>query len=311
MNRESPTAESKPEPTRALRDRVVIGFNPGSGSGDRSRLIGELAEQIRQSGWEVDVHSVIDEAVGAAEAAAAAGNLRAFVVGGGDGTIRVMVERLNPAIPIVILPMGTENLLARYLGIDRKVETVIRTLHSGTERWMDAGLANGRLFLVLASCGFDAEVVQRVHDRRKGHITRFTWLWPAFQTIGAYRFPPLLVSAEDGREWRGNRWAFVYNAPRYAMGLRMVPDADPGDGWLDLCTFRRGGLFRGLAYIATIFLGKHRQWTGSQHHRVQALTIRAESEQPVFFQLDGDPGGTLPVEIRVLPRRVRLLVPGS
>jgi diacylglycerol kinase family enzyme len=39
--------------------------------------------------------------------------------------------------------------------------------------------------------------------------------------------------------------------------------------------------------------------------------LRIESDDAVPYQLDGDPGGVLPVEITILPQRVRLLVTES
>jgi diacylglycerol kinase (ATP) len=37
--------------------------------------------------------------------------------------------------------------------------------------------------------------------------------------------------------------------------------------------------------------------------------VRIESDVPVPYQLDGDPGGYLPLEIEVLPNRLTLIVP--
>jgi diacylglycerol kinase family enzyme len=41
----------------------------------------------------------------------------------------------------------------------------------------------------------------------------------------------------------------------------------------------------------------------------QVRRIRIDSDAEVPFQLDGDPGGTLPVEIEVLPQRLNMIVP--
>lgn len=286
---------------------VVIGFNPGSGSGNRSARVEDLANRLVQAGLRVETSDSIDESIAIGIREYNAGSLRAFVVGGGDGTLRVMAEKLPAGVPIAVFPLGTENLLAGYLGLDRRAETVVAAVLGGQERWLDAGSANGRLFLVMASCGFDADVVERMHRGRQGNITRLSWLLPTARSVWNYRFPRLLIQPDRGEEISSHRWAFVFNVPRYAMKLNMAPDADPADGMLDLCTFRRGGLFHGLAYIAAVLLGKHRRWTGGVQRRIQSIAIR--SAEPVAFQLDGDPGGYLPVAIEVLPKRVRILVP--
>lgn len=285
---------------------VVIGFNPGSGSGDRRAKVQRLADLLADQGLDVQLSTEIRQAADWAISGHQAGSLRAFVAVGGDGTVRTMAELLPAGLPIVVHPLGTENLLARHLGIDRSETSVVQSVLRGEEHWLDAGQANGQLFLVMASCGFDADVVHRTHSRRKGHIQRWDYLLPALESIWNYPYAPLHVSCDNREQLRPARWAFVFNVPRYAMNMPIVPDADPADGLLDVCTFRRGSLLPGLAYIATIFLRRHRAWTTTQLARAAKILI--ESPEPVPYQLDGDPGGWLPLRIEALPRRVRLLV---
>ncbi|MGC4002636.1 MAG: diacylglycerol kinase family protein [Pirellulales bacterium] len=45
-----------------------------------------------------------------------AGTLRAVVAAGGDGTLNALVNRLPAETPFLMLPLGTENLVAKYLG---------------------------------------------------------------------------------------------------------------------------------------------------------------------------------------------------
>ena len=112
---------------------------------------------------------------------------------------------------------------------------------------------------------------------------------------------------------RGNlvsaRWLFVVNIPRYAGGLRFVPTAVGTDGLLDVCGFRKGSLLHGLRYLGGVVSGQHLRWRDCCH--VQTRRIRIESEVEVPYQLDGDPGGVLPLEISVLPARVRLITTES
>jgi diacylglycerol kinase (ATP) len=76
---------------------------------------------------------------------------------------------------------------------------------------------------------------------------------------------------------------------------------------LDLCGFRRGGFWHFLRYIGAIYLREHGRLQDWITRRVKR--VRIESDVPVHYQLDGDPGGMLPLNIEVLPKRLRLLVP--
>ncbi len=73
-------------------------------------------------------------------------------------------------IPIVPMPLGTENLLARQFGHTATAESVVKTIRYGTSYRLDAGLANDKSFLIMATCGFDAEVVRGMHlTRTRSH----------------------------------------------------------------------------------------------------------------------------------------------
>ena len=103
------------------------------------------------------------------------------------------------------------------------------------------------------------------------------------------------------------RWLFAFNLPCYGGGLRIAPQADGSDGLLDVCMFRRGNTWHALRYAAAVLLGRHQKLADCTIRRAGRLRITADEEVP--YQLDGDPGGTLPVEIETLPGRLTLLAP--
>jgi diacylglycerol kinase family enzyme len=75
---------------------------------------------------------------------------------------------------------------------------------------------------------------------------------------------------------------------------------------LDVCTFKEGSLWSGLVYLSGVMLGQHESMEDFARVRTRRLSI--ESAEPAPYQLDGDPGGDLPVEIRALAGRLTLLV---
>jgi diacylglycerol kinase family enzyme len=237
---------------------------------------------------------------------------------GGDGTIAELANRTEPGVPLAIFPSGTSNLLARQLGFAARPEAMVETILRGNLVAIDAGSASGRLFLLMIGCGFDAEVVARVHAlrdaRRGGHLSYWSYIKPILQSIRSYRYPEIRICAEeDGSGLAAHaapivaRWAFVLNLPRYGWGLRIDPDSDCRDGLLELYAFRCGSLWHGLRYAACTQIGLHTRLKDCIRRPVRRLRITAE--QPVAYQLDGDPGGVLPVDIEVMPGRVSMLMP--
>lgn len=287
---------------------VVISLNPNSGSSDQRSIAESLAGQLERRGFEVHILTDIEEVKSkvAQLSEGTASRLRAVVAAGGDGTVSLLANCLPPQTPIAILPLGTENLLAKHIGLTADAEKIAEVITRGRTVCLDSGRANEKLFLVMASCGFDADVVHRLHSQRKGHIRHWSYAKPIVGAIGKYRYPKIRIFADGQEKCVTGKWAFIFNVPRYAMNLPIVSDADPCDGQLDLCTFRGGNLVRGLFYLGAILLRQHRGWKYSHFQRFKR--IRIESDERVPYQLDGDPGGVLPLEIEVIPGFLRVLV---
>ena len=98
--------------------------------------------------------------------------------------------------------------------------------------------------------------------------------------------------------------------PNSGTGMEnSVPQASGTDGLLDVCTFKEGSLWYGLLYLSGMVLGQHEEMEDFMRVRTRRLRVEAAGAAP--YQIDGDPGGALPVEISVLPRRLTMLVARS
>jgi diacylglycerol kinase family enzyme len=106
---------------------------------------------------------------------------------------------------------------------------------------------------------------------------------------------------------------FLFNLPRYALGLPFAPGALGDDGWLDLVVFREAGSFQALHYLWMVVRGIHLTRPGVTHRKVRRVMVSAA--EPVPVQLDGDPGGYVETSgaggwsVEVLPGAVDVLVP--
>lgn len=285
---------------------IVVSVNPKSGASDQQAIAHRLGGLLTDRGFDVHIPTELEMVFSKAREYHESGQLRAVIAAGGDGTASMLVNELPKSCPICILPLGTENLLAKYLELTAEPDELCELICEGNFVDLDVGKANERLFLVMCGCGFDADVVQRLHTARKGNISHWSYAKPIFNAISRYRYPTLRIQLDGSKKMIKSKWAFVFNVPRYAMNLPIVDDADSMDGKLDLCTFRGGNLIRGLIYLAGIVLRQHRRWQDINYAQFQKLTI--VSDEPVPYQLDGDPGGELPLTVEVVPRYMRMVV---
>jgi len=288
---------------------IIFAINPNSGASDKRALCESIAKRLESEGFEPILLTDLGEVESQTKQHLESGTLRAVVSAGGDGTVSLLGNLLPAETPFAILPLGTENLLGRHLGLKADEEFFVSLIKQGKFRKIDAGRANGKLFFVVASCGFDAAVVKRLDEVRTGHINYFSWLKPIAQTIFSYKFPPLKIWIDGQQTDRPVRWAFIFNIPKYAINLRITPEAIDNDGKLDACTYRDGGLFRGIWYLCVTFLGSHKRLDAASFAKFESMRIEADCEETVYFELDGDPGGELPVEIEAVPEGLTVLVP--
>ncbi|CAD7694849.1 unnamed protein product [Ostreobium quekettii] len=208
------------------------------------------------------------------------------------------------------MPAGTENLLAKYLDQQARPRALADLLTDGVEVRLDAGEANGRLFALMISVGFDADVVHRVHNSRRGNITHLAYAKPFIDALRIYKYPSLRTA------WRGpdadtagataGRWLFGMNLPRYAQGLPIAPEASGIDGLIDLCVFKRGYASSAVWYLWHLLRRRHHQLPSVSITRCREFTVEADDQVP--YQLDGDPGGFLPVTVRSAPQRLTCIV---
>jgi diacylglycerol kinase family enzyme len=300
-------------PSRIPReaDRVVVLMNPKAGPRAAQPLVDGLATGLRRRGYKTEVLTDLAAATSLANQWYQDGSLRALVVAGGDGTAAAAVNGTVEGVPIALAPAGNSNLLARYLGLSRCPEAICDTICHGVTIRLDAGMANSRIFLLMAGCGFDAEVVRRVHQRRTGHVGNGTYIKPILESIWNYSYPEIRVHWDHGdgaaAAESSARWWFAFNLPCYAGNLMIAPRADGSDGLLDVYGLRRGGTVAGVWYLASILARRHHRLPDCTIQRASRLLVTSEEEVP--YQLDGDPGGVLPLDLRVLPGRLTLVVP--
>ena len=286
---------------------VLIFTSPKAGTGIGMGRVAALVEVLTRQSVTVEVTSALAD-LKRWTAVDSPWKPDVVVAAGGDGTLSLVAQSTPPETVIAPMPTGTENLVSKHFGVSSEVVPMYAMLMAGRTVEIDAGLANGRLFLVMVTCGFDAEVVRAMHLTRRGHINRFSYIGPIVRAIRRYKFPELTVAlASDQPPEVMCRWAMVFNLPRYAAGLGIEPQALGDDGVLNLCAMQNGSVLGGLRYLAGIIAKRHSLWPDVVRRQITSCEI--SSPTPVAYQIDGDYGGKLPVKIGVLPGRVRLRLP--
>jgi len=300
-NRARPPGGGGPAPPA----RPWLLVNPRSGGGTAARL--GLVEAARSRGLQVHLLAAGEEAAALARAAVAAG-AGAIGMAGGDGSLGpVAAVAVEAGVPFVCVPAGTRNHFAHDLGLDRGDPLAALDAFGGDERRVDVGVVGGRVFLNNVSLGAYADLVTEPGYRAGKLATAHAVLPGALRGERA----PLAVSFGD-REGRRYQDAIVllvannrYDLQRPTrLGARDRLD----DGVLQVSALRArtGAALAGL--LARRAAGREpgptwAQWTSRE--------LRVDSQlAEIPAGLDGEAVVLRPpLEFRVLPRSLRVLLP--
>jgi diacylglycerol kinase family enzyme len=228
---------------------------------------------------------------------------------GGDGTLReVAAGLLGSEVALGPLPTGTTNVLALALGLPRQAEAAARILPACSPREIDVGLVGEIPFLMLASCGIDAAIMQRQDGDLKRRFGKAAIGWLAFEQLRTYSFPSFDLRIGNRRE--NVEFFAVCNIPYYAGAFRLAPDANLGDGLLDLLLFHGHGRSGALGFFRDLFLRRHHRRRDVDIERVEKIELRAPEK--VWVQVDGDVVQVqTPVRIGLAPHRLWVLSPST
>lgn len=279
-------------------------INPKAGRRKNSPLV-EITSTIK---GEPFVELTVHETTGPGDATVAArqATLDGYdlvIAAGGDGSVNEVANGLvGSQVELGIIPVGTENVLAREMGIPLNPRNACRFMFDAAPRRIDTGRIDERYFVCFAGIGFDAHVAHRLSPERKKSFGALAYFMTSFEKIGAYRKENRTAHlVVDGETLDLSYWMIlVGNIRNYGGGMTPAPKARPDDGLLDLCVFPMTNLPQTVRQMVSTTKGNHLDLPGVRYF--QAKRIELETDPVEQIQLDGDPWeGTTPVVIESVP----------
>ena len=300
----SAVAPSHTAPASGPRRRLLVIHNPVAGARRARRLRAVLEVLDQRFGAEVTVRATTGR--GDAESMARAvgeGDFDAVVAAGGDGTINEVVNGLGARagggspVPLGIVALGTANVLAHELGLPLDPEGTAAVLASAPASPVHLGVANGRAFAMMAGCGLDARVVERVDTRLKRLIGKGAYVTETLAQLAAYRNTRYRVTVDGVVEEVAS--VIVAKGHFYAGKFVCAPDARLTDPRLHVCLFPKPGRWNAMRYIWGVTAGRLPHFR--DYRIVPAKRVIIEGPVGDAVQGDGDIIARLPVEIALAP----------
>ena len=226
---------------------------------------------------------------------------------GGDGTVgTVATELLGSSTALGVLPGGSIMNIARMLGIPRDLSAAAAVLVCGVVRRIDVGEVLGRPFFESGSVGMNAAMFREAQGFEKGdRMSIARTLWVAFR----YRPARMRIELDEGYLQTRALTVTVANGPYTGAGMTVAPEARLDDGRFDVTVFEHFSKLELLRHFASIAFGRRRYAPHISTHRSTVARISSAHSLPA--RADARDLGTTPVEFRVVPDALSVIVPAD
>ncbi|HMG09901.1 MAG TPA: diacylglycerol kinase family protein [Mucilaginibacter sp.] len=289
-----------------MKRKALFIINPISG-GKKKDGVPELIDQNLDKGV-FDSTIVFSDGISHARiiASEAVNKYDVVIAVGGDGTVNEIASAIvgsNTALGVV--PYGSGNGLARFLGIPMNPQHAIKTLSTGRVESIDSATVNGQPFFNMAGMGFDAHISEVFsHGKKRGFVS---YIKSSMQEIATYNEQEYHIEV-DGKVY--NRKAFmlsIANSSQYGNNAHISPRASVQDGLLDVCVIRKFPLWR-FPEMGIRMLTKAAEGT-SYVEIIRGKQIKVTRQMDGPIHLDGEPQimGTA-IHINIVPNSLKVIV---
>ena len=237
-----------------------------------------------------------------------------LVAVGGDGTINDVVNGLmagGSQTPLAVISVGTANDFARYAKPPQTPEAFCKMIMEFKIRDIDVGKINDRYFVNRVSGGVGANVGDKVSQESKAVLGKMAYYMEGALDVSRKGVKTLKVHF-DSDQFKGDREVISFTVINAcgSFGLyRGLSEMDPDDGLFDVLIVKKMDLGQMPILGVQALRKKMPKHPKVRHFRTNHIRIESGEETDVIVDFDGREYGKLPVELSIVPKAVKLIVP--
>ena len=295
-------------------NRVKLIANPGAGDTlEASARLEQATRCLLDLGINVDVALAypIKEAIPIAKKAVKKGYSTVIAMGG-DGTIGAVIRGIaGSQTHLGIIPSGTENDIARSLGVPEDLKEACALIASDHTRDVDLGQISTKgkkkfYFFMVTAVGLAATLYPDVKDVPHGD---FSDIKDAVLTLlHAKPDPKVFLTLDDESKIEVETMLVtIANTPIIGVKNLVAPDASLDDGLLDIAVYPGFTKAELLAYFAkTVHEGVT---SDGKIQRYRARKVKIKTDPKLDIAAEGIMLGQGKAKIKILPRALRVIAP--
>ncbi len=223
---------------------------------------------------------------------------------GGDSTVNEVTNGLVEKNAVLgVIPTGATNSLAKTLGIEN-LNQACEILAARKLETIDLGKINEKYFITQAVIGFEANVIK--YRAEKGFIPKIKGIKKCIDELR--KFTPVEVTLEFDKHFIANTKMFTVIIANSKPSFDYIKTfkTNPQDGILDVLIISELSKKKVLRYLFQIIRGRYENLPQTSIFPTRKITIKTAA--PLPFSIDGENFGETPVEIEVVPKKLKVIV---
>lgn len=296
--------------------QAILLYNAYAGHRTIVSELDKITEKLQELGYELKLHR--STAPGDIQAYTLehveASNTDLIIVSGGDGTVNECISAMCKKgldIPLLILPLGTANDFASSAGIPGQVEECIALIEKGNLSYIDVGKVNEGYFINVCNMGLFSGVSHAVDPELKKKFGRFAYYFKGFEEIQNYQAMDITLTVDDEVLQDKYLLILVFNGKGAGGMLKLAKYAEITDGKFDVVCIKNVNIFEMPALMFKVLQGEHLKDVNVDYLTGSHIKIECHNQELNRFvtDVDGEAGPDLPMDIKVLPRKIRVYLP--
>lgn len=221
-----------------------------------------------------------------------------ILIAGGDGTLDNVVNEMkkrNIDLPIAILPAGTANDFANYMGMPQDVEKACNQILTSDAKKIDIGKINDKYFLNVASTGLFTDISQKMDMNLKNTIGKLAYYVKGIEQLPNFKKLKIKVTSDEV-SFDGNMYLMLVFNGQTAGNIKFAYKAKVDDGLLDVIIIKAGNMKNILNIFIKMIRNEHLEnIEGIVYFKTDRLEI--ECFEDIGTDIDGERGPDFPLLI--------------
>lgn len=288
--------------------KAMLIVNPTSGGAEAEKYIPKIEEKLMDNFDEVEVKITQGEkdATNFAKYASENSYDSVFAVGG-DGTVNEVIAGLaeNEYRPkLGVIPGGTVNLLGRVINMPMSIDEAIDAIDFNNTTKIDVGKYNGSYFSYILSIGKISEGIHNVGIDEKTKFGPFAYAASILKNaINDQVFKIKVETEVDSFEGDASHVAVIL--ADYFGDIKIVDTEDDSYGYANVMILKDSTFLSKLTLLPDMIKGTIVDNNSIEFIKAKNIKISSIVDG-VEVDVDGDKGGYLPVEIKVLKKHLEV-----